>query len=521
MATLVRLQSTGPSRWSAIVLSSAAVVTIALPTGCSSPVRRPVYPRSAYLSQPRLAQVEPARPVPEVPAEPVAVPRARALATVPLLLAVRAGRTKLPPDQPYDLPVAIDVRADQAQLERPPLDVSLVFDRSRSMEEERKIAYTLEAARLLVANLSPQDTLSIVTFGTEATVLERQQPATRRLFLAHWFDELEPDGYTNLSGGLLAGLAELRRVRRPEARAKVILLTDGLANQGITDRPSLLAIAERAGKSGITISTIGVGEDYGRGLVEALAQASGGRHQHVPRGEGIPAAVAREIGGLVPLAAQNVELELVPGQDAELVDLESPDGRPTTDARRPGEPVVTALGDLAPGDRRCLFAILRVPPGAPGDARPVLVARLRFQDPAGESSTDERRLWLDVASSPADSDETTDEALLSEVRLVRLLDLARRAVVSRDEKLATVAGQRIGDETPILEATARSGATEAQREQAALVLHLGDELAELRTRESLHPHEEEEVQATHDGKEALFQRYLLLHHRPQDWPGRD
>jgi len=83
-------------------------------------------------------------------------------------------------------------------------------------------------------------------------------------------------GSTNLAEGWLRGAEQVASHLAAEGVNRVLLLTDGLANVGITDPAQLAAHAAQLRKRGVATSTIGVGEDFDESLLQALADAGGG-----------------------------------------------------------------------------------------------------------------------------------------------------------------------------------------------------------------------------------------------------
>lgn len=432
-------------------------------------------------------------------------------------LAVRPGRALLPPNESLVLPVAIEVRAQPRAIRRPPLDLSLVFDKSGSMKGEGKLAYTMQAARLLIENLSEQDTVSIVAYDTNVVVLDPQQPAVERLFLAHWTDEIEAGGDTNLSGGLLAGIAEVRRGRRPEALARVILLTDGLANRGVTDVDGLRSIARAAREEGITISTIGVGSKFDEGLLFALADAGGGSYAYVPEAEDIPGVVAGQIEGLLPVVCQNLRLSLQLSEEVELVDLIVAAGPDLAGPARPptrSVPTTIDLHDLVPGESRTVILRFRLPalPG-PGTLS-VFRARIDYQlaGEAGRPAFQDQELLLAVAASREESEQSVDRTVMDTAWLADVFDLTYLALQSRDWELVDQAQRTIATYREDLEELANRGETGTLREHAALLAHYGEELERMVAEGTFHEHEGGGETYEETKKDLHYRRYLLLHH---------
>ena len=143
-----------------------------------------------------------------------------------------------------------DGRADRARRDRrcasrPPLRLALVLDRSGSMAGP-KLAVAQRCAAWLAERLRPAGRASRSSASTtRCACTRRSHPSTARC--ARAIASLRPGGSTNLSGGWLKGLEQLRPAPADGVR-KILLLTDGLANVGITDRRHALA-ARRDGRA--------------------------------------------------------------------------------------------------------------------------------------------------------------------------------------------------------------------------------------------------------------------------------
>jgi len=153
---------------------------------------------------------------------------------------------------------------------RAPLRIALVLDRSGSMNG-RKLEIAKQCANFLARRLLPSDMLSVVTFDDTVDLVVPLGDAHDQAGAA--IEQIHPGGQTNLSGGWLKGLEEVRRAA--DGVRRVILLTDGQANQGVTDRDQLTSLATGTREHAAT-TTIGFGEGFDADLLASIADKSGG-----------------------------------------------------------------------------------------------------------------------------------------------------------------------------------------------------------------------------------------------------
>src|SRR5215472_16419031 len=190
---------------------------------------------------------------------------------------------------------------------RPPIDISFVIDRSGSMGGS-KIDLARKAVVQALRMLRPSDRFSIVVYDNEVDVLVPSTPASAEALrnAATQVERVQARGSTDLSGGWLTGCEQLAGHAQPGRIARSLLLSDGLANQGITDRAELARHAEELRARGVTTSTIGLGADFDEHLLEGMSRAGGGHFYFVETPVQIADCLTGEVGETLEVVARDV-----------------------------------------------------------------------------------------------------------------------------------------------------------------------------------------------------------------------
>ena len=207
-----------------------------------------------------------------------------------------------------DVVVRIVPPLPQAQAVRPPLNLGLVLDRSGSMSGHAKLPYAIGAAVYAVEQLLPTDRVSVTLYDNRIETPVQSTLATDKPAIIKAFRNAGPGGSTDLHGGWSNGMTQVRAYLEKNAVNRVLLLSDGLANVGVTD-PNQIArgVAEALGQ-GISTSTIGVGNDYNEHLMLQIAQSGGGNYYFVHDPVGFQDLFQSELHGLMNLMGTKVSL---------------------------------------------------------------------------------------------------------------------------------------------------------------------------------------------------------------------
>lgn len=184
-----------------------------------------------------------------------------------------------PPAEPGDLTVTPSLYRDEsmpegeyllqigvaseevANEERAPLNITLVLDTSGSMSGT-PMDMLKESCRAIAAQLREGDKISMVTWDTSNAVVlgGYQVSGPDDVMLLSKIDNLSAGGGTDLHGGLTAGYGLAQDVYDSSRINRIVLISDGGANVGITDEE---LIAEHAGANdadGIYMVGVGVGD---------------------------------------------------------------------------------------------------------------------------------------------------------------------------------------------------------------------------------------------------------------------
>ena len=247
--------------------------------------------------------------------------------------------------------------------DRPGETLIAVVDRSGSMDGG-PIEAVRTALHQLVDRLKPQDRFGVVVFDSEALVQVPTHPmADHDTATVHALIEgITPRGTTDLSGGYLLGLSEARR-HIIQTGASVILLSDGHANEGITDPAQLGSVAAQARAEGITTTTIGIGEGYDELLLAEVATQGSGSHRFAFTDDDAIAVVSEEAGDLLSKSILNAVARIRPTDPAMVDRIGTLHDVPRwIEADADGvKHLVVPLGDLYAGEERQLLLHFPVP----------------------------------------------------------------------------------------------------------------------------------------------------------------
>ncbi len=305
-----------------------------------------------------------------------------------------------------DFHVQVSQETARPEASRTPLLRALVLDRSGSMQGE-KIRIAKQAALGVLDRLDERDQAAVVVFDDRIDVVQAKAAVTPALkaSVRAALSLIEARANTALHEGWLTGCNALASESLPAEAglSRCFLLTDGLANVGVTD-PEQIA-SEAAGireHAGIGTSTFGIGNDYNELLLGPMAVAGGGQFHHLRTADEIANTFIGELGDLLAVSARQVrlEIEVETGVQVDMVSAYWSNVSSSTVTRSS-----IAIGDLLSGEERHIVARFGFPARQGLDGR-VVRARVLWVADGGERSTD----WQEVRFSYAEKDACDAEA---------------------------------------------------------------------------------------------------------------
>ena len=200
---------------------------------------------------------------------------------------------------------------DMAMAERPRANLVFLIDTSGSMDEPNKLPLLINSMKLLVDELQPDDTVSLVVYaGSAGTVLEPTK-ASEKAKIISALENLGAGGSTAGAEGIRQAYQLAQQNFDQNGVNRVILATDGDFNVGITDTDELQGFVERERENGIFLSVLGFGMgNYNDELMQVLAQNGNGAAAYIDTlNEARKVLVEESTSTLFPIA-KDVKLQV-------------------------------------------------------------------------------------------------------------------------------------------------------------------------------------------------------------------
>ena len=305
-----------------------------------------------------------------------------------------------------------------------PSNLVFLIDTSGSMDEPDKLPLLKRAFRLLVEQLSDNDTISIVTYAGSAGVALEPTSASDKARILSALEDLWAGGATAGAEGieLAYELAEEAKVEGGVNR--VILATDGDFNVGISDPQDLEDFIAQKRDSGVFLSVLGFGTgNLGDDTMQSLAQKGNGNASYISSFREAQKVLVEEMGGTLETIAKDVKIQVefnpamiseyrLVGYETRALNREDFNNDKVDAGEIGAGHTVTAIYEITPaGSEAALIDPLRYGAGAPaagGNRDEYAFLRMRYKLPESdvsqliETPVTAEVSYDDIASVPAD-----------------------------------------------------------------------------------------------------------------------
>lgn len=259
----------------------------------------------------------------------------------------------------------LQIRADEGaavEAVRVPTDLVVVLDRSGSMQG-KPLHDAKAAVRELIERLDSRDRFALITYasGAELGIPMALAEAQARARFIERLASVAAGGGTNMASGIDLAVQTVSQTRESGRAPRVILLSDGHANEGDASLAGLRARAARAVPGEFVLSAVGVGEGFDENLMTALADSGTGNFYYVRHAGDLGDVFAAEFASARENVASGLSVAIEAAPGVEVLDAA---GYPL---ERRGEVASFRPGSLFAGQERRIWVTLRAPHAEVGD----------------------------------------------------------------------------------------------------------------------------------------------------------
>ncbi|MBC3872063.1 VWA domain-containing protein [Undibacterium sp. LX15W] len=200
---------------------------------------------------------------------------------------------------------------DLAKETLPAANLVFLVDVSGSMDMPDRLPLVRSSLKLLVAQLRPQDRVSLVTYANGTRVVLPATAGDQKAKINLALEQLSAGGGTNGEAGIKLAYAQAHAGKIQGGINRVLLATDGDLNIGVTNDRDLKALVERERKAGISLSTLGVGDDnYNEALMKKLANNGDGSYHYLDSLQEAHKVLVNEYTSTLATIAQDLKLQV-------------------------------------------------------------------------------------------------------------------------------------------------------------------------------------------------------------------
>ncbi len=203
-------------------------------------------------------------------------------ASKPIPFAMRYELAPAPWNEQRTL-LKVDILAkDRKSEELPASNLVFLIDTSGSMISDERLPLIQSSLKLLVKELREQGNIAIVTYAGDSRIALPSISGSHKAEINAAIDSLDAEGSTNGGAGLEMAYQQAAKGFIKGGINRILLATDGDFNVGIDDPKSIESMVKKQRESGVTLSTLGVGDsNYNEAMMVRIADVGNGNYSYI------------------------------------------------------------------------------------------------------------------------------------------------------------------------------------------------------------------------------------------------
>ena len=208
--------------------------------------------------------------------------------------------------------VRIGIKAREVNANRrPPSNLVFLIDVSGSMNSPEKLPLVKSGLHMLVERLGENDMVSIVVYAGASGLVLPPTSGIRKAAIRQAIDNLQPGGSTNGASGIQLAYNQATANFIRGGANRVILMTDGDFNVGITNQGDLIRLIEDKAKSGVFLNVLGFGMGNVKdSTLEKLADNGNGSYAYIDNITEARKVLVEEMSGTLVTIAKDVKIQV-------------------------------------------------------------------------------------------------------------------------------------------------------------------------------------------------------------------
>lgn len=282
-----------------------------------------------------------------------------------------------------------------AVADAPDANIVFLIDVSGSMHGA-KLHMVKESIRLLAKNIRKQDRIAMVTYAGNTKVVLPSTPGSNVVEILRAVDQLESGGGTNGAGGIHLAYEQAEKNFVEDGNNRVVLITDGDFNLGVSSTQGLKNLIEEKRESGVFLTVVGTMSGYyADERMEEISNHGNGNYSMVDGIQEARKALAKEFTGTMITIAKDVKIQVefnpflvesyrLIGYDNRMLNKEDFENDKVDAGDIGAGHTVTALYEIVRRKSAVDYSALD---DVPDFGENVAIVRVRYKEPDGETSS--------------------------------------------------------------------------------------------------------------------------------------